>query len=266
MTLRQFTKSEKQELIEYLHSDCDEDDHKQFLKDSTLGEFIDYVDASYDNELMYSQFVVRFVDLLNVEDACYRKIRGVVRKQWEQRSLPKCQMKAICDYVATCVTRSEDQARAKRYLATRQSSDEEFKRVAERINTLQKALQEEDASLMRKFKFPPLSKDISPSLALISGCLDAIRETRRVHRASYSEQRFGYLRYALQKIHAARALANPHSDATQLRPEQVAEMMPVIHEVIAGKFPHGGNFNQYSTANLTTHARRLNTRTSLINI
>ena len=63
-TSRRFNESEKQELIEYLHVACDEDNHKQFLKDNPLGEFTDYVDASQDNESMYSQFVVRFVDLL----------------------------------------------------------------------------------------------------------------------------------------------------------------------------------------------------------
>jgi hypothetical protein len=257
-TSRRFNESEKQELIEYLHVACDEDNHKQFLKDNPLGEFTDYVDASQDNESMYSQFVVRFVDLLNLNHACHRRNRMLVRKQWKQRSLPKCKVKAVFDYVAICITRPEDQARAKRYIDKRIDSTKEFERVALRIKALQNALHLEDESLKREFKFPPLSENIAPILELISACLDAIGETQRARRSSYSEQRYNNLRFALQKIQAARALANPHSDMTSLSSEQVCDMMPVIHEAIAGKFPNGNDFYQYSTANVAAHANRLN--------
>ena len=45
---------------------------------------------------------------------------------------------------------------------------------------------------------------------------------------------------------------------TSLSSEQVCDMMPVIHEAIAGKFPNGNDFYQYSTANVAAHANRLN--------
>ncbi len=257
LSLKPFSTSEAENLIEYLHSACNEDDHKRFLEGSLLGEYSDYEKYSYDRELMYSQFIVRFVKFLNKDSAAHKRARFVVRKQWETSSLPKCQIRAICDYVEDCVRRREDHAQAKRYLATRYSSNQEFKRVARRIESLQRALKNEDELLKQEFNFPPVSEEITPILELIIGCSQAISEIQTTRRSLYSEQRFGAWRFALQKIRAAKALANPHSKQNHLSSVQVSEIMPVLHEVITGKFPEGSDFRQYSAANLMNHANRL---------
>ena len=150
VSFRQFTKDEKQELIEYLCRDCRPIPGGNYPPDLPQENVEDCGEYLEPNQ--YASFMYRFVSLLNIdidratEDRTaenYRKARFAVRRLWEvENGLPKCQVTALCQYVITGLETDRTPENEKIYSTHLSDSHKQVEKVIGELNSLRYLLQQ----------------------------------------------------------------------------------------------------------------------------
>lgn len=204
----------------------------------------------------FNELVDRFIAVLNKRSLDYGLARVAVRKLWETKALPKCQMAAMFVYAQLCANGSNEHTKAKLYLERRLASADQIQPTLTQIGKLRKALEDEDRTAAELYAFPKLNDDAILITSLMSGCVQGIQEIQKIHRDSYNLHRTNRALALLRRMARDQLLECPHPQDAKARASDIEQMLTPIHEALTGRPPDHKTAALYLEVNMTRDALR----------
>lgn len=259
---KQFTRNEKQELIEYLCRDCRPIEGGDYPSELPRGDGQDC--GEYLEHGLHAYFMTRFVDLLNIEDPHYRIPRMIVRRLWGEDGLPKCQMTALCQYVRLGLETDRIPENEKTYSGYLSDIRDQVNTVFKEFRTLKFLLKQEQDFAARKFSFlghdeelASHDEELASIIDLADNCLIAAQEIRGIRRKSFNVQTRENIVFAVRKLACKHTLIHIHKNRGTADPGDISLMLPILHEAIDGRIPKDNACSRYDKDNLIKEAKRL---------
>jgi len=149
-----------------------------------------------------------------------------------------CQMIAMCNYVNHCAGIQKAEAKAKQYIDTRLASADQAQSAQAQLVRLRRALENEQNSAARLYRFPELNSELYIIVDVIAACIPAIQEIQNVRRSSFAVE--DLIRYEALGTRMARdqMLNPPHPQRRRATAADAVFILPVLHEATLGHSPN----------------------------
>jgi hypothetical protein len=241
----EFKTEEKLRLIDYFLADCSGG------KDSKAEDIVGGFEANYP------AYVERFVAILNKKAPEYTNPRKIVWRLWKTGSLRKCQLLPAFTYAYFCIERRRIESGFSSWLEQVASTMRATKEVQRVLKQLGATLQQQASRVDASFVGPGAKSPQLITLALASGCIQAIDDMERIQTRGVRVQTFTSQLSVLYRMARDQALGVDHLGHPRASATDLAGILPLLEQSITGSFPSRNYLKDYSPENLLKDVSRM---------